>query len=353
MISFYPGPSQVYRQVPKWIKKAYAEGFLSANHRSAQFEALMSQTQALLRENLRIPGDYHCYFTSSATECWEIIAQSLVVSKSAHLFNGAFGRKWYQYTKKLNPNSQEYVFDSNMVLSPELLTASHGADLIAITQNETSNGTQVSPGNLKLMREEFPEPLIALDVTSSMGGIDLPWEFGDVWFSSVQKCLGLPAGMGLLICSPRCLQRAEEIGDHQHYNSLLHLDFHMKNHQTAYTPNVLNIYLLNKVLRKTRSIKSTQKKVELRYKKWMDYLRTLHSLDHLIDNPEARSHTVIALKGDPTQIQNIIDCSKENEIEIGRGYGDLKSTTLRLANFPALRAKHIKALQKFWTKMRY
>ena len=65
-----------------------------------------SKTITLLKEKLDIPKDYTIFFTSSATECWEILAQSLIVTRSFHIYNGAFGEKWYDYTLRLKPAAQ-------------------------------------------------------------------------------------------------------------------------------------------------------------------------------------------------------------------------------------------------------
>ena len=90
-ISFYPGPSKVYEKVPKYVMDAYQKGILSINHRSPEFEALFQKTTQLLKKKLQIPEEFNIYFTSSATECWEIIAQSFTQKHSFHLYNGAFG----------------------------------------------------------------------------------------------------------------------------------------------------------------------------------------------------------------------------------------------------------------------
>lgn len=60
-----------------------------------------------------------------------------------------------------------------------------------------------------------------MDATSTMGGINLPWLEADVWFASVQKCLGIPAGLGVLICSPKALERATQLNKKVHYNDIL------------------------------------------------------------------------------------------------------------------------------------
>jgi phosphoserine aminotransferase len=91
MISFYPGPSRVYDEIPKYVKEAHRKGVLSINHRSEEFMNLYEETVILLKSKLTIPDSYKIFFTSSATECWEIIAQSFIITDSLHIFNGAFG----------------------------------------------------------------------------------------------------------------------------------------------------------------------------------------------------------------------------------------------------------------------
>ena len=98
MISFYPGPSRVHTEVPAYVRDAYDEGILSINHRSDEFVQMCERTIGLLKERLNVPKDYTIFFTGSATECWEIIAQSLITDKSYHIYNGAFGQKWFDYT---------------------------------------------------------------------------------------------------------------------------------------------------------------------------------------------------------------------------------------------------------------
>jgi len=105
MISFYPGPSQIYLQVKDFMLEAADSGILSANHRSPEFVDLSKECQQLIRKKLDIPSNYSIFYTSSATECWEIISESFIDASSLHIFNGAFGEKWYQYRKKIMPNA--------------------------------------------------------------------------------------------------------------------------------------------------------------------------------------------------------------------------------------------------------
>jgi len=93
MITFYPGPSKIYPQVAQYAAEAIEQGIVSQNHRSPEFMAIVAETMRLLRDKLAIPADYHIAFTSSATECWEVVAQSLTAFTSIHPTSGAFGEK--------------------------------------------------------------------------------------------------------------------------------------------------------------------------------------------------------------------------------------------------------------------
>ena len=113
MITFAPGPSKVYDALPKYLQEAYQEGILSANHRSSGFMNLYRETEELLREKLHMPEDYKLLFTSSATENWEIISQSIVENASFHIYSGSFGKKWFDYAKHIIPASQGLKIEAN------------------------------------------------------------------------------------------------------------------------------------------------------------------------------------------------------------------------------------------------
>jgi phosphoserine aminotransferase len=189
--------------------------------------------------------------------------------------------------------------------------------------------------------------LIAVDATSSMAGIALDFSAADIWFASVQKCFGLPAGLGLMICSPSAMERVEKIGDKKYYNSMSFMADMMKKWQTPFTPNVLNIYLLKRVLEKSKPITDVHAKIEQRFFQWIDFLKGRESLQHLISNEETRSYTVIPIRAKESLITAIKSRAKKKNILLGEGYGDLRSTTFRVANFPAIKKSEIKTLKEF------
>lgn len=346
-ITFYPGPSKVYPQVAQYMQEAYQSGILSVNHRSAPFMEICRKTIELTKSKLSIPQDYTLIFVSSATESWAILAQSLVKKQSFHLYNGAFGQKWMEYSQKIHPQVGGYNFDVQEKLQPEGVEIPASAEIICLTQNETSNGTQVSNEVINAFKQKYPSKLIAVDATSSIGGIILDFAAADIWFGSVQKCLGLPAGLGLLICSPSVVAKAREIGDNRYYNSFLFLYDNIQKFQTSYTPNVLGIYLLMKVMENVEPITKVASRIKGQAEEWYAFLDGLESVEALIENREVRSDTVVVVKGKEGIIKDSKERAKGQGIVLGNGYGLWKETTFRLANFPAITEEEIQKVKEF------
>jgi len=349
MYTFNPGPSQVYSEVRSYLTAAFDEGWLSAPHRGERFTGLVRQVIADLKAKLNIPQDYTIFFLNSATECWEVLAQSLTPNKSFHLYSGAFGEKWLEYAKALRPNSTGQLFGIDEV--PSLDQIPQDADLVCITQNETSNATQLRDGFvLNLYNKLGPNSLLAVDATSSLGGIQLKMIKADIWFGSVQKCFGLPAGLGLMILSPRAVARFRQINERAHYNSLVSQYEKMLNYQTTHTPNVLDIYLLSRVLQDRQPIKVVHQHLLDRATKLYDYFDNATQLTPLVTNPETRSTTVIALQGAPALIDEIKRRAKEQGLQLGNGYGNWKPNSLRIANFPAIPDAAYEQLVQFFAR---
>lgn len=333
MTTFYPGPSKIYPDVANYAAEAVRSGVASLNHRSAGFMDIVRETVRLLHDKLDIPADYHIALVSSATECWEIVAQSLTIQTTLHPTSGAFGEKWREYAHRIRPYG------------------TGKADILCVVQNETSNGTQVSPEQLTKWRQDVPTDwLVAVDAVSSMAGIALNWEQADVWFASVQKCFGLPAGLAVLVYSPRALERATAIGERGHYNSLLFMHENFSKFQTPYTPNGLGIYCLMRVLQQLSPIAEVDAQIRQRAVGWYKFFEqevTHLPFQLLINEPIMRSQTVIAVEGVEADIRAVKEAAEKAGITLGNGYGQWKDTTFRIANFPAITDGEIDQLKAF------
>lgn len=347
MITFAPGPSKVYDALPKYMQDAYQEGILSANHRSSGFMNLYRETEQLMREKLHMPADYKLLFTSSATENWEIISQSIVERASFHIYSGSFGKKWFEYAKYIIPATEGLKIGANQSIEVPALEIGEVFDLIAITQNETANASQVSMSVLKELGEKYPEKMIAVDTTSSMGGIALDFYLADIWYASVQKCFGLPAGLGVLIVSPKAIEKAQRKGEKGRYNSLSFMLENAEGYQTHYTPNVFGIYLLNRVLKDLKDIQIVDSRLRRRMNKLESAISNSSKFQLLVDNAQTRSTTVLAVSGSEELISEVKKAAEKEGMQLGSGYGPLKSTSFRIANFPAITDEEFDRLIEF------
>jgi phosphoserine aminotransferase len=346
MISFSPGPSQVFPQLPQYFQDAYDQDILSANHRSRIFMNMYQEVVQLFREKLHMPEDYKLLFTSSATENWEIISQSLTEKGSFHLYSGDFGKKWFRYAKHIHAQTEGVKFDPEQGIDLYSLDV-YDQDIICVTQNETSNASEVGLETLRGIRKAYPDKLLAVDATSSMAGIELDFEIGDIWFASVQKCFGLPAGLGVLILSPQAVEKAEALDERGRYNSLNFMLENAIGYQTHYTPNVLGIYLLKRSLQDRPEIQFTDKILRTRMQELENLVAGKDKFRYLNKFPEHRSRTVLGISGKEDMVASIHEAAKKNGLILGSGYGSLKNSSFRIANFPAVTDDQFEKLKAF------
>ncbi|MFT7283043.1 MAG: phosphoserine aminotransferase, partial [Cyclobacteriaceae bacterium] len=200
----------------------------------------------------------------------------------------------------------------------------------------------------QINKEKGKDQLVAIDVTSSLGGVALDLSQGDIWFASVQKCLGLPAGLALLILSPRAVDRAAELNRDDQYNSLVKVIANSKLNQTHCTPNTLGIYLLQRTQNFSKGVKYLDNKLLQRYEILSQFVDQQKDLNWLIDEPSVRSSTVLALTvKNPEKLKK---AALSKGIVIGSGYGPWKTSSIRIANFPAIKGKEIEKLVKFFSR---
>jgi len=111
---------------------------------------------------------------------------------------------------------------------------------------------------------------------------------------------------------------------------------------------VMAIYLLMRTLKKADDINITEAKLRGRFEAWSKLLKVSIGLQPLITNEAVRSITVLAvsMKGD-SDMTALKTKAKQAGFLLGEGYGDLKKSSFRVANFPALRRKEIQKLMRF------
>lgn len=351
-IHLTPGPTEIHPVAKEAIRDALHSDICSISHRSREFEELLINTETQLRTLLSIPKDYKVFFLSSGTESWERIIQNGVYKHSFHLINGSFSKRFFETAEELgkSPSFIEKPLGEGFDLAdmPEGLAT----ELVCVTQNETSTGVCLTLNFIEQLHEQNKDTLIAVDAVSAAPYPNINLSAVDYYFFSVQKFFSLPAGLGVLIVSPRAMERANElknkglcIGSH---HSLLSLDSYANKHQTPTTPNVLGIYTLGIVSEHFNIIgidalrEETQKKAKLLY----DSLDQSRCLSAFVREPRWRSETVITVKSD-TRTFEIIKLLADNGLIVGQGYGKLKDVQFRVANFSAHTMAEFEKLCRF------
>ena len=108
------------------------------------------------------------------------------------------------------------------------------------------------------------------------------------------------------------------------------------NYQTHYTPNVLGIYLLKRSLEDRPEIQETDKMLRDRMRQLENTIAQSDKLMMLVQNPNTRSKTVMGISGTEEFIKQVKKTAEEKGMQMGSGYGPLKPTSFRIANFPAI-----------------
>lgn len=354
-----PGPSQLFPTVKDHIKNGLKEDIYSISHRGSGFQKIYENTCCLLKKLLNIPSDYQIFFLSSATEAMERIIENCVEEKSFHFVNGAFSDRFFKTAQELGKNPQKYESEEGRGFEFNKTKIPQGAELLCFTHNETSTGVVLHeyphPDPLPQRERERgnagegEKPLVALDIVSSVPYVEVDYSFFDCVFFSVQKGFGLPAGLGVLIVSPKAMKKAARLqekgistGSYHSFSSVLKYG---EKFQTPETPNVMGIYLLGKVLEDmlTIGIQEIRQQTEEKAKMMYDFFDTSSKYVPFVKEHKFRSQTVLTIEVKAGS-RPLIERLKKKGIIVGSGYGAFKDSQIRIANFPAITRRDVKRL---------
>ncbi|MFN6945217.1 MAG: aminotransferase class V-fold PLP-dependent enzyme [Cytophagaceae bacterium] len=348
-IYFTPGPSELYPSIPKHIQSAIEDKIGAISHRSKQFQEIYKNTTDGLRHLLNIPQNYKVFFLGSATEVWERVIQNCVEKTSYHCVNGSFSKRFYEFSGELGKKAIKNEVPFGESFFAENLSIPEETELICLTHNETSSGATMPVEEIHKIRSKNAKALICVDAVSSLPFPSFDYEKIDTVFFSVQKCFGLPAGLGVWLINDRCIAKAKELeskglslGTYHTVSSLLSK---AEANQTPETPNVWTIYLLGKVIEdmNEKGISNIRKETEDKAAMLYDFINSSNYLSNAVKEPLHRSKTTIVANSTITAS----DINKKLEafdMAIGSGYGSYKDKQIRIANFPTHSPEQVKNL---------
>ncbi|RIJ42954.1 aminotransferase class V-fold PLP-dependent enzyme [Pontibacter oryzae] len=349
-VYFTPGPSELYPTVPVHMHTAMEDKIGSISHRSKQFQEIYAKAESGLRELLQLPDEYEVFFVASATEIWERAIQNNVQRESFHLVNGSFSKRFYETAAELGRETRQHEAPFGQGFDVQRISVPSSAELIALIQNETSSGACMPVDEINQFREKAAaDALIYVDAVSSLPYPAFDFAKVDSVYFSVQKCFGLPAGLGVWLVNDRCMAKARSMQESGtsigSYHTLPALLEKALASQTVETPNVLNIYLLGKVLEdmNRKGVETIRSETEAKATQIYTYLERSAVFSPAVENPKHRSKTTIVAN-------STISSAEVNkqlaafDMQVGSGYGKYKEAQIRIANFPTHSPEQVEKL---------
>jgi phosphoserine aminotransferase len=193
---------------PGWSAEAVAaNAFLGRSHRAAKPKAQLKEAIDRTARFLRVPADYKVGIVpASDTGAFEMAMWSMLGARPVDMLVWeSFGQGWAtDVTRQLKLDDCQ-ILSAEYGELPDFSEVRRDAD-VCFTWNGTTSGARVP--NADWIPADR-EGLTLCDATSGAFAQDLPWEKLDVVTFSWQKAMGGEGGHGMLILSPRAVERLE------------------------------------------------------------------------------------------------------------------------------------------------
>ena len=192
---------------PGWSLAALADAPLGRSHRAKVGKTKLEQAIALTREILKVPADYRIGIVpASDTGAVEMAMWSLLGERGIDMVAWeSFGAGWITDVVKQLKLGDVRKFEAPYGELPDLAKVDFNRDVV-FTWNGTTSGVRVENGDFIPADRKG---LTICDATSAAFAQNLDFQKLDVVTFSWQKVLGGEGAHGMLILSPRAVERLE------------------------------------------------------------------------------------------------------------------------------------------------
>ncbi|WP_394343047.1 phosphoserine transaminase [Paenirhodobacter populi] len=297
-------------KIPGFSLELLADAPLGRSHRAAIGKAKLKEAIDLTRDILGVPADYRIGIVpASDTGAVEMALWSLLgARKTTMLAWESFGAGWVtDVVKQLKLDAEVKTADYGDIV--DFKTVDFDTDVV-FTWNGTTSGVRVANG------DDIPAERAGLticDATSAAYAMDLPWDKLDVVTFSWQKVLGGEGGHGVLILSPRAVERLESYKPAWPLPKIFRMTKNGKLNEgifvgeTINTPSMLCVedYLVAlKWAQKIGGLKALIARAEGNAKVVADFVAAKPWISNLANNPANASVTSVCLKFTDARIKD-------------------------------------------------
>lgn len=310
---------------------------LGRSHRSKIGKERLALAISETKEILGIPDDYLVGIVpASDTGAYEMAMWNMLGARDVDVCHWeSFGKGWFADAishLKLRDTVTVNEFTADYGQLPDLSKTNPKND-ICFTFNGTTSGVRVPEGADFISDDR--EGLTLCDATSACFAMNMPWEKLDVTTYSWQKVLGGEGAHGMLILSPRAVERLESYTpENRPLPKIFRLtkkgkvDGGIFKGATINTPSMVAVEDYIDALEWSKSIGGVQGLIDIsmaNLKVIEDFVDENDFIDFLAEDPATRSSTSVCLKLDlsPEKIKEFVALlEKENvALDIG-GYRD-------------------------------
>jgi phosphoserine aminotransferase len=192
---------------PGWAPNALDSAFLGRSHRAKEGKARLKLAIERTKQMLRLPEGYRCGIVpGSDTGAFEMAMWSLLGARGVDaLAWESFGKVWLVDIAKQLRLKDARIVEAEFGKLPDLAAVDFTRDVV-FTANGTTAGVRI-PDYDWIPADR--EGLTLVDATSAIFAQPVDWAKVDVLTFSWQKVLGGEAAHGMLILSPRAVERLE------------------------------------------------------------------------------------------------------------------------------------------------
>jgi phosphoserine aminotransferase len=192
---------------PGWTVNVLENALLGRSHRAKPGKAKLKEVIDRTRTILEVPDDYRIGIVpASDTGAIEMALWSLLGQRGVDALGWeSFGKGWITDIVKQLKLADVRSLTADYGKLPDLSQVDCDRDVV-FTWNGTTSGVRVPNGD---WISDNRKGLTICDATSAVFAMEMPWQKLDVITYSWQKVLGGEAQHGMLILSPRAVERLE------------------------------------------------------------------------------------------------------------------------------------------------